>query len=84
MIPYDFTGRAAKDLFGLPPNIKKKIINKLEFYLNSDNPLSFAKRLTGVSQPVFRFRIDDYRVIFDWQGSKILVLKVGHRKEIYR
>ena len=84
MIPYDFTKQAAKAFLELPPNIQKKIIGKLEFYLNSDNPLSFAKRLVGFPRPVFRFRIDDYRVIFDWQGKSILILKVGHRKEIYR
>jgi mRNA interferase RelE/StbE len=32
----------------------------------------------------YRFRIGDYRVIFDIEGDEIVVLRVGHRKEIYR
>ncbi|MCK4791223.1 MAG: type II toxin-antitoxin system RelE/ParE family toxin [Desulfobacteraceae bacterium] len=32
----------------------------------------------------YRFRIGDYRVIFDIEGEEIVVLRVGHRKDIYR
>ncbi|MDH4220892.1 MAG: type II toxin-antitoxin system RelE/ParE family toxin [Candidatus Aminicenantes bacterium] len=32
----------------------------------------------------YRFRIGDYRVIFDIEGNEIGVLRVGHRREIYR
>ena len=41
------------------------------------------KRLVGI--PGYRFRVGDYRVIFDIKQEKlhILVLKIGHRKNIY-
>mgnify|MGYP001563746098 FL=1 len=41
------------------------------------------KRLVGI--PGYRFRVGDYRVIFDIEQEKlhILVLKIGHRKNIY-
>jgi len=84
MIRYDFTKHAEKDFFVPPKNIQKRIIDKLGFYLNSNNPLAFARRIVGMPQPVYRFRIDDYRVIFDWKGDSILILKIGHRSEIYR
>jgi len=29
-------------------------------------------------------RIGDYRVIFDVEGDELVVLRVGHRREIYR
>jgi mRNA interferase RelE/StbE len=32
----------------------------------------------------YRFRIGDYRVIFDIEGNEIVVLRVGHRREIYK
>ncbi|NCS90056.1 MAG: hypothetical protein COZ25_02665 [Ignavibacteria bacterium CG_4_10_14_3_um_filter_37_18] len=32
----------------------------------------------------FRFRIGDYRAIVDIEENKIIVLKVGHRKDIYK
>ena len=41
------------------------------------------KKLVGT--PGFRMRVGDYRVIFDMEKAKliILVLKIGHRKNIY-
>lgn len=32
----------------------------------------------------WRFRIVDYRVFFDVVKNNIIVLKVGHRKDVYR
>jgi len=32
----------------------------------------------------YRFRIGDYRIIFDLADDTLCVLEVGHRKEIYR
>ena len=84
MIAYDFTNHAEKSFLKLPRDIQKRIIQKLESYLQSPNPLIFAKRLAGTMQPCYRFQIGDYRVIFDWEPEKILILKVGHRREIYR
>lgn len=84
MISYDFTKYAQGAFLKLPRNIQKRIIEKLEYYLGTPNPLIFAKRLAGISTPTYRFQIGDWRVIFDWEGNKILVTKVGHRREIYR
>lgn len=84
MIRYDFTQDAEKLLLDLPKDIQQKIIGKLEYFLNSDNPLAFAKRLTGSKNPTYRFRVGDYRIVFDWEGDSIFVTKVGHRKDIYR
>jgi mRNA interferase RelE/StbE len=40
--------------------------------------------LTDPEIGTYRFRIGDYRVIFDLEGNDVIVLRVGHRKEIYR
>lgn len=32
----------------------------------------------------YRFRIGDYRIIFDIEGEEIVILRIGHRREIYR
>ena len=41
------------------------------------------KKLVGILG--FRFRVGDYRIIFDMDKNKllILILKIGHRKNIY-
>jgi len=82
----EFTPRAEKYFALLPKSIQKRIVAKLQFFEKKENPLSFAKKLQGEKE-LFRFRIGDYRVIFTPQNAQtfiiLLVLKIGHRREIY-
>lgn len=57
------------------------ILNKI--YSIRDNPFRYLKRLQG--EKLWRLRIGDYRVIVDViiSNNKIIVLKIGHRKNIY-
>jgi mRNA interferase RelE/StbE len=48
----------------------------------SENPFSKdIKKLQGENS--FRLRVGDYRVIFDIIRDAIIILNVGHRKNIY-
>jgi len=77
-----YTQRAIKDIQKLDHKDKSRIgKNLLRF---TADPLENAKALTNSSLGSYRFRIGDYRVIFDLVGEDIVVLRVGHRKEIYR
>ncbi len=40
--------------------------------------------LTDPQLGTYRFRVGDFRVIFDLHGRDIVILRVGHRKSIYR
>jgi mRNA interferase RelE/StbE len=79
-----FTRSAFRQLKKLDRKIQKRIINKLKFFASQKNPLQFAEPLRDRRFGQFRFRIGDYRVIFDVEKEKIIILKVGHRKDIYR
>ncbi len=79
-----FSEVASKQLSKLTPPIQNKISNKLDFYISQKNPLDFAERLTDYEIGDWRFRIGDYRVIFDADDDTIVILKVGHRKDIYK
>lgn len=78
---------ALKNLSSLPRGIKNRIMDKLSFYECQEDPLKFAKKLTGFGKKTFRFRVGDYRVIFrtDKNGEIVvlLVLKIAHRREAY-
>lgn len=50
----------------------------------SQSPMDYAKKMVDPALGTYRFRIGEYRVIFDIQDTEIIVLRVGHRKEIYR
>jgi mRNA interferase RelE/StbE len=79
-----FTHSAFRQLKKLDKKIQKRIINKLKFFAAQKNPLQFAEPLRDRRFGQFRFRIGDYRVIFDVEKEKIIILKVGYRKDIYR
>jgi mRNA interferase RelE/StbE len=79
-----FTDQAVNDLEKLPKDIQKRIIKKLEFFASSTNPLQLASILTNFELGSYRFRIGDYRVIFDMDQNIILILSLGHRRNIYK
>ena len=45
-------------------------------------PAGDVKKLQG--QPYYRLRVGDFRVIFDREGSVILVVKIDNRGQVYK
>jgi mRNA interferase RelE/StbE len=82
-----FKPTALRDLKKLPKEVQKRILRKLDFYFKSDNPFLFAKSLKDKTLGTYRFRIGDYRVIFDADSvrgvTKAIILAIGHRKDLY-
>jgi len=42
-----------------------------------------GRRLTGVLAGLYRLRVKDYRVIYARTTEGYLVLRIGHRRELY-
>lgn len=81
----EFKPTAVKDLKKLPTAICKRIAEKLDYYRHQPDPLVYATKLTGFSKGGdYRFRVGQYRIVFDVQKDKIIVLYVEHRREVYR
>ncbi len=84
----DYSPGARVDLKSLPETISKRIIAKLDFFVSQDNPLAYAQKLAGKYHGCYKFRIGNYRAVFQLTESgqlKILfILKIQHRKDIYR
>ena len=77
-----YTHRAIKDIEKLDPATRHRIDKAMLRY--EEDPLAHAEKLTDPRLGTYRFRIGSYRVVFDLDGSDLVVLRVGHRKEIYR
>ncbi|MFH1723027.1 MAG: type II toxin-antitoxin system RelE/ParE family toxin [Elusimicrobiota bacterium] len=77
-----YTRRAVKDIQRMDGLTKKRLAGKLA-ELRKD-PLRLAKKLTHPKLGQYRYRLGNHRVVFDLKGRKIVVLRVGHRREIYR
>jgi len=67
---------------GRERTVKGRIGKTLRRY--AEEPLRYAEKLTDPRLGTYRFRIGVYRVIFDIEGNNIVILRVGHRKNIYR
>jgi len=74
----------AKDLRGLSVALRKAIVKKILALATDPLPASVTK-LRG-STELYRLRHSDYRIIYQFQKGqlKILIIKVGHRREVYK
>lgn len=62
---------------------RQKIITKVKQYAESPEALkNQIKKLKGLS--FYRLRVGDYRIVFDENGLVLNIVKIGHRKDIYR
>jgi len=77
-----FTSTADEQLDRLPRRLQKRIVEKLELYSQQPDPLKFAEPLTGSNE--YRFRIGDYRVIFEVLHDTLWVTAIKRRDEAYR
>ncbi|MBF0336907.1 MAG: type II toxin-antitoxin system RelE/ParE family toxin [Nitrospirae bacterium] len=77
-----YTSRAQRDIKKLEPKIKNSI-EKAMLKLKEE-PFLYSSKLTNPKIGSYRLRVDNYRVIFDIEGWDIVILRVGHRQDIYR
>jgi mRNA interferase RelE/StbE len=68
----------ASDRF--PGEIRERLEKAIVTY--ALNGIGDAKAMVGT--PTVRFRVGDYRIIFDETASHIRVLVIGNRRDIYR
>ena len=83
----ELTDKAKKFLKKLDPTTAMLITRWLRKNLEGcTDPRAHGKGLKGNRNGEWRYRIGDYRVIADIQDDKILilVLEIGHRRDIYQ
>jgi len=59
-----------------------RILNKIEGDL-AQNP-DKGEPLKGIFQGLYRYRVGDYRIIYTKTVEGVLVLRIGHRKDVYK
>jgi mRNA interferase RelE/StbE len=78
-----FKASVEKDLTTIPKKDLKKILRRIEELADNPRP-SGCEKLTG--QERYRLRQGRYRIVYSIQDDELTVwvVKVGHRKDIYR
>jgi mRNA interferase RelE/StbE len=76
-----WTENSHKELERLPILVQRAIVKKVDEAAAS--PAHYFTKLVGREE--YKLRVGDYRVLADIQQGKliILVLEVGHRKNVY-
>ena len=70
------------DLAEVPGNIKNRIRKAIETRLLVD-PISYGLPLRKSLQGHRKLRVGDYRIIYRIYGKDVIILKIGHRKDVY-
>jgi mRNA interferase RelE/StbE len=80
----EFAKPAAKQLKALSLQEQQRIKSKIDALVDSPRPDGVVK-LSGEDN-LYRIRVGDYRIIYSIQDNQllILVLKIGHRRDVYQ
>jgi mRNA interferase RelE/StbE len=84
----EFADKAKEDLAAIDKAAAKRITKFLrERVAPLDDPRSIGEALKGSKLGVYwKYRVGDYRIIASIEDGalRILVVRIGHRKEVYR
>ena len=83
----EFDPKALSELTSLDRKDQKRILKFLrERVAPLEDPYIIGDRLRGPLRRFWKYRVGPYRIICDIQEKRILILvvRLGHRKEVYR
>ena len=75
---------AKKELAALPRQVIVRLIAAIESLATDPRP-NGVRKLTG-TQDIYRVRVADYRIVYRIEDDRLIVevVRVAHRKEVYR
>uniref|UniRef100_A0A7C1FUP4 Type II toxin-antitoxin system RelE/ParE family toxin n=1 Tax=Caldilinea aerophila TaxID=133453 RepID=A0A7C1FUP4_9CHLR len=79
------TPEAQRDILRLDVGVQTRILNRIE-WMGENVELIRHQALQGDEwHGCFKYRVGDYRIIYqmDRSTNKLIILKVGHRREVY-
>jgi mRNA interferase RelE/StbE len=85
-LPYliDFRPSALKAYNNLPRLERRRIERAIDALANQPRPTGARKLVAELN--LWRIRVGSYRVIYQIEDDRLLILvvKIGHRKDVYR
>lgn len=85
MIIFKFTKKSLKQFQNLDQSAQNLVKEKLMFLKNVENFNKNSKQLTDLEPATHRIRIGRYRALLKKNSTKnYLILKLKHRKEVYK
>ncbi|PSB46866.1 type II toxin-antitoxin system mRNA interferase toxin, RelE/StbE family [Cyanosarcina cf. burmensis CCALA 770] len=80
----EFSRQAQKQFDALPRQIQQRLQPQIDTLAEEPRP-SGVKKLKGAENQ-YRIRVGSYRIVYEIQDAVLLIilLRIGHRREIYR
>ena len=80
----EFTAGAARDFRKLPSAVQRRIGSRIDSL--AVNPRPAGARQLAATEKLLRIRVGDYRVIYQVLDDllRVLVVTIGHRRDVYR
>ncbi|MFZ0735413.1 MAG: type II toxin-antitoxin system RelE/ParE family toxin [Candidatus Sulfotelmatobacter sp.] len=80
----EFTTSALREFKGLDRQIRRRIAERINPLLDDPFPVGVKKLQAQVDH--YRIRVGDYRVVYRIDGKRvvIVIVRIGHRREVYR
>jgi len=82
-----FEPRAEKELEKLDRQVQRRVVRFLRERIEAgSDPRDTGKPLHGEKRDLWRYRVGDYRIICRIEDAElvVLVVRVSHRKDVYR
>lgn len=76
----EFRPKALRDIKRLSPDVSRRVVQKLQLLTN--DMTGDVKRLVNYT-PGYRLRVGDWRVLFQPEGSRLVVYRIVHRSKGY-
>ena len=82
----EYSEGALRTLKKMSPATARRIFGHMDKIASSETIRSAGKALKGNLGTLRRYRVGDYRIVctIDDKILRVLVVKVGHRSEVYR
>jgi mRNA interferase RelE/StbE len=78
----EYKASVVRDLRGIGQTAARRVLQKIERALSAEGRQGHA--LSGEFAGLYRLRFGDYRVIYALTDEGYLVLRIGHRRDLYR
>ncbi len=79
------TPEAQRDILRLDRTVQNRVLNRIEWISENAELLHHQAMKGDEWHGCFKYRVGDYRIIYQLDQSvpKMVVLKIGHRREVY-
>jgi mRNA interferase RelE/StbE len=78
----EYKSSVDRDLRRLDRQVASRVIDRVEDALGASDLRPIP--LSGPFEGLYKVRVGDYRVIYTLAAERVLVVRIAHRREVYR